>query len=559
MSSLINVAYRRYRRDFKQVALTAPSIVKWQYLFVATAALPLVATVALGPDLTRSGLLLVGALVLVGATTTAGLLQWERSWSRWAILIAVADAIGVLCLYIPTPGAGFSMLLTLPVVWVAIAFGGSVTTVIAVLTVGALWGAYGLQVQLTSAQSFHAGIPSTTSVSSLIVLGALAAYQTNRTASARLRLLHRQSEGFSRALERTSVQERFISSVLDALDVAVLSFTADGELRSANRSAWLLLRHVGAARLDPTLAAYAVDRRSSVFASDGPLGRALLGETVDRETAWFGGTLPIAVEITSRFLSADDDGVETIVVIARDVTREREAASERDRLVTSVSHEFRAPLTSILGYVELALAEPDLPALPREMLEIALKNTERLLALSNDFLAARTGENTGGTMRLHTEPCRPAAILDDAIAALRPEAIGRSVSISVGRLHDITLSADPLRLRQVIDNVLTNAVKYHVDGGRIAVDTEVTDDNCYVIVVRDNGRGMTRQETERAFDRGFRAVSARSSAVGGSGLGLDISRQIVLAHGGSMALDSEVGVGTTVTIGLPMTPQKEDD
>lgn len=539
----------RVDRDFRRVVISPRAIVHWQFLFVVTVALPFFATIAVRPDFTESTTLLVGVLIIIGATTVAGLFPWRQSNSRWALLLAIVDVPGVLLLYIPTPGAGFSMLVVLPVVWVAIAFGGLVATLMVASSIVALWAAWWAQAQVTEVQLIG-GIPATAAVTSLIVLSAVAAYQTNRVASARRGLLHRQSDAFSRALERASLQERFTSSVLDSLDLAVFSFDADGGLRTANRSAWLLLRHLGGTRFEAALSDYEIDYGSPIFAPDGPIGRALQGEQVDGETTWVGGAQPIAIEWTSQFLRGDDGSTENVIVLARDVTSQLRAQADRDELVTSVSHEFRTPLTSILGYLELALDEPGVPAVPREMVEVALKNTERLLTLSNDFLAARSPSGRSG-MVLTMEPCRPSAIVEDAITAVRPQAIARSIAIVVGPLPDIVLEADPLRIRQVIDNVLTNAVKYNVESGRIFVDAVLTDTGHYALSIRDTGRGMSAHDAERVFDRGYRSAAARDSAVGGSGLGLDISRQIIESHTGTMALSSVPGEGTTVSITLP--------
>lgn len=544
----------RLDRDFGRVVISSRAIVHWQFLFVLTVALPFFATISVRPDFIESRMLLVGTLLIIGVTTVAGLFPWQPANSRWGLLLAIADVCGVLLLYIPTPGAGFTMLLVLPVVWVAIAFGGLVATCMVAGTIVALWSAWWAQAQLVGGQLIG-GIPSTAAVTSLIVLSAIATYQTDRVATARRRLLHRQSDAFSRALERASLQERFISSVLDSLDLSVFSFDADGGLRTANRSAWLLLRHLGGARFEPTLSDYEIDYSAPLFAPDGPIGRALQGSPVDGETVWVGGTQPLAIEWTSQFLHADDGEIENIIMLARDVTSQLRAQADRDELVTSVSHEFRTPLTSILGYLELALDEPDVPPVPREMVEVALKNTERLLTLSNDFLAARSPAGDTG-IALTVEPCRPSAIVDDAVTAVRPQAIARSIAIVMGPLPEVTVNADPLRIRQVVDNVLTNAVKYNTEGGRIFIDAAVTDTGQYALSVRDTGRGMSTHDAERVFDRGYRSAAARGSAVGGSGLGLDISRQIIESHAGTLSLSSVPGEGTTVSLALPMnTPE----
>ena len=210
----------------------------------------------------------------------------------------------------------------------------------------------------------------------------------------------------------------------------------------------------------------------------------------------------------------------------------------------------RTPLTSILGYLELALDDETLYPSTRRMLEVASKNSDRLLALVADLLT--TAAATKHELAITLAPCDLSVIVTDAIESLRPVAAERDISFVLSVLPTVRLQADALRLRQVIDNLLSNAVKYNITGGRIEVS--LLDSTSQVeLRIADTGRGMTLGEQVNLFDRFYRADSVRGSSIHGTGLGLSISRDICRQHGGDLRLESAPGKGTTAIATLPRT------
>jgi signal transduction histidine kinase len=136
-----------------------------------------------------------------------------------------------------------------------------------------------------------------------------------------------------------------------------------------------------------------------------------------------------------------------------------------------------------------------------------------------------------------------------SVEALSPRAAARAIAIDTAGLDEAVVWADPLRLRQVVDNLLSNAITYNRDGGTVYIGS-TGDGTSSWILVRDTGMGITDAERARLFQRYYKAGTARRS---GTGLGLAISRDIVRAHGGELGLHSTPGVGTTFIVKLPAT------
>jgi two-component system, OmpR family, phosphate regulon sensor histidine kinase PhoR len=236
------------------------------------------------------------------------------------------------------------------------------------------------------------------------------------------------------------------------------------------------------------------------------------------------------------------------VLSYHDVTDLMAALRGKDEFVASVSHELRTPLTSILGFLELVLDDEDVSPSVRTQLDVIHRNGERLLGLVGDLLlAAQAAE---GRIALTKQATDVSSLAAEAVAELRPRAVAKGVTVQCDLAADAVLLVDPLRTRQVVDNLICNAVKYTPAGG--AVVLSVTDTGSEVVLsVSDTGIGISGEDRERLFTRFFRSSDAHDLAIQGIGLGLAICKSIVDAHGGSIELDSEVGRGSTFRVRLP--------
>jgi signal transduction histidine kinase len=224
----------------------------------------------------------------------------------------------------------------------------------------------------------------------------------------------------------------------------------------------------------------------------------------------------------------------------------------KDDFVASVSHELRTPLTSIRGYLEL-LREGDAGELTdeqHEFVSIVERNSDRLLRLVGDLLFVAQVE--AGKITLERESMHVEELVRQAVDAAQPAATEKDIEIAVDLDGLGELYADPARLAQVIDNLISNALKFTEPGGHVCVRTSRQAD-MGVIEVSDDGMGMSAEDQDRLFERFFRTASATDQAIQGTGLGLAIVKAIVEAHQGIINVESVEGEGTVFRIELPLT------
>ncbi len=235
---------------------------------------------------------------------------------------------------------------------------------------------------------------------------------------------------------------------------------------------------------------------------------------------------------------------------------ERLTQLDRDKtdFVSSVTHELRTPVTSMLGYLELLDDGEAGPLNPdqQRMLEAIGRNSRRLLSRIEDLLTVSGVE--AGAMRLQAAPLSVRALVDSATSAIVPTMRGRDLTLQVDVADDVgTIVADGEKLDRVLINLLSNATKFTPDGGRITVRVR-RNEGTVTITVADTGIGIPLDEQPRVFERFFRSSNAQELAVPGTGLGLVIVKGIVDLHGGTVTLESSPGVGTEVTVLLPVVP-----
>jgi signal transduction histidine kinase len=228
--------------------------------------------------------------------------------------------------------------------------------------------------------------------------------------------------------------------------------------------------------------------------------------------------------------------------------RLREADRLKDEFVALISHDLRTPLTSITGYVELALEE-ELTDDVRGFLEVVERNSERLLVLVNDLLFVARLQ--AGELTLERDDVDLAEVVRDAVRALEPRAAAKSITLTCALDAVPAVHADRGRVQQVLDNLVSNAVKFTPEGG--IVDVSLAERDGFVrLEVTDSGIGISADDQRRLFERFFRAQSAIERQLPGTGLGLYISRVITEAHQGSLSVRSQLGRGSTFRLELPL-------
>jgi PAS domain S-box-containing protein len=231
---------------------------------------------------------------------------------------------------------------------------------------------------------------------------------------------------------------------------------------------------------------------------------------------------------------------------------QRQLTRSKDEYLALVGHELRTPLTSISAYTEL-LREADSQTLLEHgpaMIEVIDRNTTQLRQIIDELLELSALDT--GHAPLQAVPCDLAAVVRESVeSAGRPAAAnGAALTVDADLPPELIIPGDAYRLRQVVDNLLGNAVKYSPDGGRITVRLRSTETTA-ILTVSDTGMGIAPAEREKLFNRLHRATEVREKAIPGSGLGLALSRAVVERHHGTIALEPHDGPGTTVALRLP--------
>ncbi|WP_232679863.1 cell wall metabolism sensor histidine kinase WalK [Nocardioides sp. R-C-SC26] len=230
----------------------------------------------------------------------------------------------------------------------------------------------------------------------------------------------------------------------------------------------------------------------------------------------------------------------------------------KDDFVSNVSHELRTPLTTIAGYLEILGEdwEGRLDPPQERMLDATRRNVARLKALIDDLLTLSRAEQRTADL----QPTELATLVAEAVSDVRMTAARRGIAVTVNLTDGaLPVLADRALLQRAIVNVLTNAVKFSQDGGRVDVDLG-SGPRWVEVAVRDRGIGIPQHELDRIGTRFFRASNAQDNEIPGTGLGLRIMHTIVEAHHGEVLIESTEGVGTSVTIRLParVVPRPDD-
>ena len=263
-------------------------------------------------------------------------------------------------------------------------------------------------------------------------------------------------------------------------------------------------------------------------------------------------TLPVEVQGEERWLSISAVRFPGGTVYAfRDVTDERAVEQMKTDFVSTVSHELRTPLAAIYG-AAMTLRRRDVSveeAQRDRLLEVVSSEADRLARIVNDILWASRLES--GRMSIAIERCDAAAITDEVVDVLRSRA-PEGTEIVVGKARGLPqVAADPDKLRQILTNLIDNAIKYSPDGGRVEVELGRSGGRVRFRVA-DQGLGIPPAEQDRIFEKFFRLDPNLTRGVGGTGLGLYISRELVTRMNGRIWVDSDGRAGSSFFLELPI-------
>jgi two-component system phosphate regulon sensor histidine kinase PhoR len=371
----------------------------------------------------------------------------------------------------------------------------------------------------------------------------------------------RDQERLRSAAELLSNQRQIAEAILETVDVGLVLLDADGAYAAMNR------RHRDFIALAfPDGHRGRAGQEGEVYGPDGarwtreqmPSWRAAQGEEFDDLHMWVGADPLVrrALSVSARSVRTPDGRFAGAGLAYTDITEVLRALEVKDDFIAAVSHELRTPLAAIRGRVELLASYPD--QTPEVAADVAAlqRNAARLDRLVSDLIEA--GQMQSGALHLRCAAYDVVAVVAEAVAAVAPAAVAAGVDLvadladGTGSRRRIPAYGDAGRIRQVLDNLLANAVKHTPAGGSVRMDVYWDDDVDEVeVVLADTGHGIAADELDRVFERFYRGAEARQRGVDGLGLGLSITRALVEAHGGHVVVESEVGAGTTFTVRLP--------
>ena len=476
------------------------------------------------------------SLVLVPFVwVVAMLVPWRRApeWCRVALLVVDIGLIGLSRL---DPVGGSALLVVLPAMWLGFVYGvrGAVISGTATFTLVMVPGL------------FYLGVTGI-NLSRTVITTILAVVCALVLANAVLRVRGGQ--------EMIDLQRRMGEATLDTVDVGLVLLDSEGNYTTINRRHHDFMRlaypqgHEGKA--GQTGEVYHEDAETLVQHEDLPTYRAAHGEEFDDHLIWVGSD-PLtrrALSVSSRVVRDELGRFSGAALAYKDVTDFMRALEVKEEFVASVSHELRTPLTSIHGFTSLVLEREDLPEDVRQQLGVVERNVHRLDRLVSDLL--QTAQVDRGQIHLERERTDIVQLVGQSVEAARPTIEAGGLTLVTRLPSSLIVRVDPQRFSQVVDNLVSNAVKYTPAGGRIEVDLSVAHDRIE-LVVKDTGIGISMRDRNHVFSRFFRTQQAARKSIQGIGLGLSITKAIVDSHGGRIEVESEEGRGSTFRVRLPL-------
>jgi PAS domain S-box-containing protein len=368
-----------------------------------------------------------------------------------------------------------------------------------------------------------------------------------------------RAEGRLRTLTRQS------DSILASVGDGIYGIDLEGQVTFVNAAAMQMLGYKQEEMLGRVMHELIHHTRADgtpYDSADSPIRKSLNNLAtvrVSNEIFWRKDGTSFPVEYVARpqidSQSSDSDGLKPLgVVVAFTDTTERRALDRmKDEFISTVSHELRTPLTSLRGALGLLAggALANRPEKTQQMLEIAISNSDRLVRLVNDILDLE--RISSGKTELHSTMCSAEDLLRRAAGVQQARAPRPNIRIFFAA-NGVNVWADPDRILQTLNNLVSNAIKFSPAGSEIHLTASYLDDGEALIEVRDQGSGISADKLDHIFDRFRQGDASDSRAMGGTGLGLAICRSIINQHGGRIWATSVEGQGTTFHFTLPTKP-----
>ena len=530
------------RRPARGLLTARPAPWAWQAVFAGALAVALLLLAAGGAFTTPRSWLGLAALMCAVTTALTLVVPWNRLPRGSVCVVPVLDIATLGVAGMDDSGWALAPLMLLPLLWCAVELRLRGAAIAAGATL-LLYGLPGL---------FHEATRGATLAWSLLV--PLGAAGLSLAFASVMDAVEVERRRLATARETIDRQQRFADAILDTVDVGLVLLDRDGAYQTMNRRHGDFMRlafpdgHDGYAGQLGLV--YNEDGSTPLTREQMPSYRASQGEEFDDCRMWVGDD-PLtwrALSVSARSVRDEQGRFAGAALAYKDVTDFMRALRVKDEFLASVSHELRTPLTSIRGYVDILLEREDLPAEQRAQLEVVARNGERLNRLVADLLhTARVEEGPMEVVRTRQDL---GEIVRASVDAAAPAARAAGVELRLDAPSTLVTLVDGQRIAQAVDNLVSNAIKYTPDGGRVEVRLAL-DGGRVEICVADSGIGIPASDRDRLFTRFFRTRHAEQQSVQGLGLGLGIARSIVESHGGRIDVESEVGRGSVFRIRLP--------
>jgi two-component system OmpR family sensor kinase len=257
-----------------------------------------------------------------------------------------------------------------------------------------------------------------------------------------------------------------------------------------------------------------------------------------------------------QFTGMDDELGRLVATFNEMISRLQLSFTQIQQFSSDASHELRTPLTIMRGEIELALrSKKQTSEEYRKVLSSALEETMHMTAIIENLLTLAKADR--GLTNFATEDVWLRSVVQELYEDSEILAESKGITVRTGMLDDALIVGDAVRLRQLLLNLIDNAIKYTPENGTVEISL-VREQRSAKIIIKDSGVGIPADDLTKIFDRFYRVDKARSRDLGGSGLGLSISKWIADIHGGTITVESELNAGSTFTVSLPLKPQSSE-
>ncbi len=480
----------------------------------------------------------------------AAALPWDRIPYGWFLAVPILDfvPIGILRYSTESTLSGLGILGVFPIMWLA-GSGYRPRIMVPIGGVAALFMVWVPQF-LTGRATPHALASDLLVPFMLLAIGLGSSVMTLSAMAQQARV--------EELLERTENRERLLNTVLDTVDVGVLVLDDDGKsayMNAKQRQLYVasLPNGVPTTR-ESELLIYRDGSDQPVPPEQRPLGRVIAGETIEHEVYQLGhGPDARTVSISGRQFSGASGNNAGTVFASTDVTEVVAAVHARDKFLGAMSHEFRTPLTNILGYAELLQDDTSLSPAAKSDLQIMMRNARHLNHMVDDILAASLTGDDAASIRL---PLDLTELVRQTSDSFGPEATNRDITLDLAADTALPILGDRTGLVRILNNLVSNALKYSPAGTTVTL-TAREEGEWAVCEVTDEGLGIAHEDMGRLFTRFQRSDAALRSGIPGTGLGLALAKEVAEQHGGELECTSEVGVGSVFTLRLPLRTAKQ--